>query len=92
MPSKTVRLTDLRTATEASIKAALGRSVVPRPGVLVGLWLDQRAIKAGKVSATTLARRIASDVSRKAGIRVTPVTRPVGRGVLFGYIQPRIRR
>jgi hypothetical protein len=41
MASRTVKLKDIRTATEASIRAVLGKRFVSRPGVLVGLWIDK---------------------------------------------------
>jgi hypothetical protein len=90
MASRTVKLKDIRSATEASIKAVLGKRFVSRPGVLVGLWIDRTAIGKLGAGANQIAKDVARQVSVTSGIRVVPGIRPVRGGVLVGYIQPKL--
>ncbi len=91
MPAKSIKLKDLRSATEASIKAVLGKKFVGKPGVLVGLWIDKNAIPKLELKPNDVARELARQVSVSSGIRVTPGIRPGKGGVLVGYIQPRLQ-
>ena len=90
MPRKTVRLTDLRSATEASVKSVLGRKAAVRPGVLVGLWVDKPSIEGVGPSPMRVARRVASQVFLATGIRVRPAVRTDGGGVTIGYVVPEV--
>ena len=92
MAARSVKLKDLRAATEASVKAVLGGRFVTRPGVLVGLWIDRTSINKLDVSAGTLAKNLAKQVSVISGIKVTPGIRPGKGGVLVGFIPPRIMK
>lgn len=92
MATRSVKLRDLRTATEASIKAVLGRKQVFRPGVLVGLWLDKSALNKLDIGPAQIAGNIAKQVTSISGIRVTPGTKLVRGGVLVGYIAPKVFR
>ena len=91
MATKSIKVTDLRAATEASIKAVLGRQFIRRPGILVGLWIDKTAIAKLGIGPGKIANDIAREVSAAAGIRLIPGVRPGKGGVLVGYIQPKIR-
>jgi hypothetical protein len=90
MAVKSIKLTDLRSATEASIKAVLGRKFPGRPGVLVGLWIDKASIKKLDLNPAGVARQMAGRVSVASGIKVKPGIKVAGGGVLVGYIQPKI--
>lgn len=89
MASRSVKLKDLKAATEASVRAVLGKKVTGR-GVLVGLWLDKAAINELGVSANALARDVSKQVSAISGIRVTPGIKPGRGGVLVGFIPPKL--
>jgi len=90
MATKSVKLIDLKSATEASVKAVLGRKIPGRPGVLVGFWIDKSSIKDLSLNPSTMAKQVARQVATASGIKVRPGTKPAGGGVLVGYIQPRI--
>jgi hypothetical protein len=92
MAVKTVKAKNLRSATEASIKAVLGKGFVPRPGVIAGLWIDKGTLGRLDVGAAALAKDLAKQVSIESGIRVTPSIKPGKGGVLVGYIQPKLFR
>lgn len=92
MGTKSIRVKDLRAATEASIKAVLGKAPLRRPGILTGIWLDKSSISRLDTSPARLAKDIASSTARLSGIRLTPIVRPVKGGVLVGFIPPKIQR
>ena len=85
MAARSVKLADVKAATAASVKAVLGKNIVMRRGVLVGLWIDKTAMN-------KLARSVASQVSRSAGIKVTPKIKTVRGGVLVGFIPPDVMK
>jgi len=92
MAKKTVKLSDLQTATAASIKAVLGKQFIKRPGVLTGIWISEEQIAQLSSSPTALARQLASRVSVDTGIKVKAATQLTRGGVTVGYIQPKIMK
>jgi hypothetical protein len=88
--ARTVRRSDLRSATEASIKAILGKQLVRRPGILAGFWIDKASLSKLEVTPTQLARQVAGTAAKLSGIRLTPAVRPGNGGSLVGFIPPRI--
>jgi hypothetical protein len=88
MPRKTVKLQDLRSATAGSVSAVLGKKFPGKPGVLVGLLIDEAQL-AALGSATKIAGDIAMRVSAASGIKVTAGVKKLGGGILVGYIQPK---
>jgi len=90
MATRSVKLADLKSATDASVKAVLGRKFPGRPGILVGLWIDPASIKELRLSPATVAKQVARQVTVASGIKVRPSFKPAGGGVLVGYIQPKI--
>lgn len=92
MPPKSVKLKDLRSATEASVAAVLGRKFPGRPGVLVGLWIDRAQLRDLKLAPSKIAGDVARSVSLASGIKVKPGFKTIDGGVLVGYIQPRIMK
>lgn len=90
--AKTLKQTDLRSATLTSVRAVLGKAVPPRPGILAGYWLDDAKLKRLGREPEDLASEIARQVSAKSGIKVTPGIVGGKGGVLVGYVQPRLTK
>jgi hypothetical protein len=90
MAPRTVKLADLRTATEAAVRIAVGRKLPGAPGVLVGFWVDRATLKELKRTPAQIARSVGNQVYIATGIRVRPGVRPGGGGVTVGYIVPKV--
>lgn len=87
-----IKLKDLQSATAASIKAVVGKRFPGKPGVIVGFWLDNAAVKAQGQTANAIAADVARQVGAASGLRVKPAILKRPGGVLVGYLQPRIAK
>ena len=91
---RSVKKTDLATATKASVAAALKKAEVripTRPGTLAGFWLDQNAIRQAGVDPAALAKDVTRQVSAATGIRLRASVQTLPGGALVGYMPPAIR-
>ncbi len=88
----TLKVRDLRSATDASIKAVLGKKFPGEPGIIAGFWLDDASVKTLDVSPLALAKDITKRASIASGMRLTAETLKRPGGILVGYIQPKFRK
>jgi len=86
----TLKVQNLAAATAASVRAVLGKGLPRRPGILAGIWLDERAIARLELSPKALATAIAKQASANSGIKLKPGLIPGDGGILVGYQQPSI--
>lgn len=84
--AKKLAKTDLRAATLASVKAALGK--VPGGGIINGFVLSDAALEKLRVSPNALAKSIASETSAATGIPLKPVVIKRPGTILVGYLPP----
>ena len=92
MGTRSIKVKDLRVATEASIRAALAKTPIKRPGILTGFLLDKASIARLDVSPGRLAKDIASSTGKLSGLRLRPVARRVPGGILVGFMPPKIMK
>lgn len=83
----TISSAKLAAATQASIKALLGRPRTADRGSLAGFWLDKKKIPAGR-EPLDIATEIASSTSIAVGQKLQPGVMQTARGILVGYLRP----
>lgn len=88
--SKKVKLTDLRSATAASLKAALGKKIAGKVPIICGIFVEQQEIERLDQSGDALAKEIAQQVSIASGIKVKPGAQKIPGGIIVGFVQPKI--
>ncbi|HEY3253915.1 MAG TPA: hypothetical protein VGJ91_08215 [Polyangiaceae bacterium] len=83
---KKLATADLRAATLASVKAALGK--VPGGGIINGFVLSEAALEKLGVSANALAKKIAASTSEASGFSLEPAVIKRPGTILVGYLPP----
>lgn len=83
---KRLAATDLRTATLASVKAAIGK--IPGGGIINGFVLDEGALEKLGVSANALAKNVATSASQATGLRLSPVVIKRPGTIIAGFLPP----
>ena len=89
MAKKNVKLKDLRSATEASLKAVLGKKIAGKIPIICGILIEEKILADLERSPDELAKGIAMDVSVASGIKVKPGIQKAPGGILVGFIQPK---
>lgn len=84
--SKKLATTELRAATLASVKAALGK--VPGGGIINGFVLSDVALERLGVSANALAKDIAASTSAATGLQLKPAVIKRPGTILVGFLPP----
>lgn len=84
--SKRLSNANLRTATLASVKAAIGK--LPDGGIINGFVLDDTALAKLGVSANALAKSVAASTSQATGLKLKPLVIKRPGTILVGYLPP----
>lgn len=83
---KKLATTDLRSATLASVKAAIGK--VPGGGIINGFVLDEGTLEKLGVSANALAKEVAASTSLATGIPLKPLVIKRPGAITVGFFPP----
>lgn len=89
MPSR-VKLKNLAAATTASVKAALGRPAIIKPGTLAGFLIRDAQLAALGKTPQVLAKEIVAGIRTSSGFKLTPKVQKFPGGALVGYLPPPI--
>lgn len=84
--SKKLAKADLKAATLASVKAALGK--LPGGGIINGFVLSEDAVEKLGVTPNALAKQITADTSAATGLRLKPTVIKRPGSILVGYLPP----
>lgn len=87
--AKKLAVKDLRSATLASVRAAIGKA--PGGGIINGFVLDEADVESLGKSPDALAKAIASDAGRAAGLKLKPLVIKRPGTILVGFVPPPIR-
>ena len=83
---KKLAVANLRAATLASVKAALGKQ--PGGGIINGFVLDEGALEKLGVSANELAKSVTANTAKATGLKLTATVIKRPGSILVGFIPP----
>ncbi len=86
--SKKLALRDLRSATLASVKAAIGR--LPGGGIINGFVLNEADLDRLEQTPAALAKEVAASTGRAAGLKLKPVVIERPGTIICGFVPPPI--
>lgn len=84
--TKMLARTELRAATLASVKAALGK--LPRGGIINGFVLSEAALEKLGVSALVLAKSVTATTASATGLQLKPAVIKQSGTILVGFLPP----